>query len=113
MSQRSGWRAGVPLLVAATLFMEQLDGTILVTAAPQIAADFGVSSADVNITMTAYLLAVACTIPFGGWLASRIGARFVFISSIALFTLASLLCALSPGLEMLVFGRCCRASPAA
>lgn len=93
------------VLVAAALFMELLDGTILVTAAPRIAADFGVQSADVNVVMTAYLISVACSIPLGGWLASRLGARTVFCSSVAVFTLASLLCALSGDLVGLTLAR--------
>jgi EmrB/QacA subfamily drug resistance transporter len=93
------------VLVAAALFMELLDGTILVTAAPRIAADFGVQSADVNVVMTAYLIAVACSIPLGGWLASRLGARAVFCTSVAVFTIASLLCALSGDLLSLTLAR--------
>ncbi|MDI2098418.1 MFS transporter [Ruicaihuangia caeni] len=100
-----GWQPGVALLVAVTLSMEHLDGTILVTAAPQIAADFGTASADVNLAMTAYLIAVACAIPLGGWLASRFGARLVFCSSIALFTVASVACALSGSLFALTAAR--------
>jgi hypothetical protein len=37
--------ATLPLLVASTMFMEQLDGTILVTALPNIAASFGQTAA--------------------------------------------------------------------
>lgn len=95
----------VAYLVALTLFMEHLDGTILVTAAPQIAADLGVASADVNVTMSAYLVAVACAIPLGGWLAARLGGRVIFCASIAVFTLASVLCALSGDLTALTAGR--------
>ncbi|WP_232466197.1 MFS transporter [Diaminobutyricimonas sp. LJ205] len=96
---------GIAYLVAVTFFMETLDGTILVTAAPQIAADLGVASADVNVTMSAYLIAVACAIPLGGWLAARLGSRAVYCTSIAVFTLASLLCALSGDLTALTVGR--------
>jgi len=96
---------GVAILVALTLFMEHLDGTILVTAAPQIAADFGVNSADINITMSGYLVAVACAIPFGGWLTARRGARLVFCSSIVLFVIASVLCIMSESLTWLLLGR--------
>ena len=42
------------LLVAGTFFMETLDGTIIQTAAPAIAADFGVRAVDINVAMTAY-----------------------------------------------------------
>lgn len=99
------WSPRLALLVAATFFMEFLDGTVLVTAIPSIAADFDVPAADVNITMTAYLMTVAMGIPFSGWLAERMGARRVFCLAIALFTVASLLCALSPNLPALTLAR--------
>lgn len=91
--------------MAAVLFMEHLDGTILVTAAPRIAADLGVGSAEVGLTMTVYLVTVAAFIPVGGWLAGRFGPRRVFCTSIAVFTLASVLCAVSGSLPALVAGR--------
>jgi EmrB/QacA subfamily drug resistance transporter len=100
-----GWRPGAALVVAAAFFMEQLDGTILVTASPRIAADFGVSAADINITMTAYLITVATAIPIGGWLASRFGARAVFLAAIVVFVGASALCAASSDLTALTASR--------
>jgi EmrB/QacA subfamily drug resistance transporter len=99
------WNPRLALLVAATFFMEILDGTILTTAIPSIAADLRVPAADVNITMTAYLMTVAMGIPFSGWLAERLGARRVFCLAIALFTMASLACALSTDLTMLTLSR--------
>jgi EmrB/QacA subfamily drug resistance transporter len=87
--------------VAATFFMENLDGTIIATAAPAIAADLGVQPVDVNTAMTAYLVSVAVGIPVSGWLADRFGGRRVFLVAIALFTVASALCAISPTLPVL------------
>ena len=104
-STRSGWNPRLALLVAATFFMEFLDGTVLTTAIPSIAADFAIPAADVNITMTAYLLTVAVGIPISGWLAERFGARRIFCSAIAVFTLASLACALSQDLATLTLSR--------
>ncbi|MDQ1569468.1 MAG: hypothetical protein QOF79_142 [Actinomycetota bacterium] len=75
--------------------MENLDGTILATAAPSIARSFDVPSASVGVAITAYLLALAAFIPLSGWLTDRLGVRVVFISAIAIFTVASLLCAFS------------------
>jgi predicted MFS family arabinose efflux permease len=43
-------------LVATTFFMETLDSTVITTALPQMASDFGVSPVDVGIGITAYLL---------------------------------------------------------
>ncbi|WP_374954375.1 MFS transporter [Rathayibacter sp. AY1D2] len=85
--------------------MENLDATIVTTAAPAIAADLGVDSAAVSITVTAFLLTVAVLIPASGWLSERFGVRRVFTTAIAVFTLASLLCALSPTLPLLVGAR--------
>lgn len=104
-STSQAWNPRLALLVAATFFMEFLDGTILTTAIPNIAGDFGVPAADVNITMTAYLITVAMGIPLSGWLAERVGARKVFCFAIALFTLASLACAISPDLTVLTLSR--------
>jgi EmrB/QacA subfamily drug resistance transporter len=99
------WSPRLALLVAATFFMEFLDGTVLTTAIPNIAADFHVPAADVNITMTAYLLTVAMGIPFSGWLAERLGARRVFCLAIAVFIIASLACSLSQDLTTLTLSR--------
>jgi len=99
--------AGVPgptvdrrlaVLVAGTFFMEILDGTILATAAPDIADSLGVRGADIGIAITAYLVTLAVLIPISGWLADRWGTRTVFVAAIVLFTVASGLCALSTSL---------------
>jgi EmrB/QacA subfamily drug resistance transporter len=99
------WHPGLALLAAATFFMENLDGTVLVTAVPSIASDFRVVPTDVNITMTAYLVTVAMFIPLSAWLTERFGDRNVFCTAIAIFTGASLLCALSPDLTLLTLAR--------
>nr|WP_235522693.1 MFS transporter [Plantibacter sp. Leaf1] len=92
----------IALLVAGCFFMENLDGTILTTAAPSIARDLGTSSTAVGLAVTAFLLTVAVLIPVSGWLTDRFGAKRVFATAIALFTIASILCALSSTLPMLV-----------
>jgi MFS family permease len=56
----------IALLVAGALFMEQLDGTVIATALPQMAQSFGVAAVDLNIGMSAYLLTVAVFIPASG-----------------------------------------------
>src|SRR5258708_16425601 len=48
-----------------------------------------------SVAVTAYLLSVAVFIPVSGWAADRFGGRTVFRAAIALFTLGSVLCALS------------------
>ncbi|MFD1720369.1 MFS transporter [Amnibacterium endophyticum] len=97
----SGLNRPLAILVAGAFFMENLDGTILQTAVPAIGREFGLRAVDVNSAITAYLLAVAISVPLGGWLADRLGVRTVFQGAVALFTVASLACAFSTGLVML------------
>jgi EmrB/QacA subfamily drug resistance transporter len=95
----------IALLVAGALFMEQLDGTVIATALPQMAQSFGVAPVDINIGMSAYLLTVAVFIPASGWITDRFGARVVFASAIAAFTLSSVLCAASGTLWQFTLAR--------
>ncbi len=90
------------LLVAGAMFMEILDATIITPAIPLIAASFGVGAVDVNVAISAYLVTVAVLIPATGWMADRFGVRRVFLAAIVVFTLASVGCALSTSLPMLV-----------
>ena len=95
-------RRAVALLVAGCFFMENLDGTIVSTAAPRMGASLGVSATAIGLVITAYLLTLAVLIPLSGWLTARFGARRVFLAAIALFTLASLACASASNLGELV-----------
>jgi EmrB/QacA subfamily drug resistance transporter len=93
------------LLVAGCFFMEMFDGTMVVTAAPRIAASLHVPSSSVGLVVTAYLVTLAVLIPVSGWLTARWGMRPVFLSAIAIFTLGSLACAASPTLGVLIAAR--------
>jgi EmrB/QacA subfamily drug resistance transporter len=93
------------LIVAAALFMEQLDGTVLATALPAMASTFHVGPLHMNVALTSYLLSLAVFIPASGWAADRFGSRTIFRLAIALFTLGSVLCAQSVSLPMLVGSR--------
>ncbi len=91
-------RRAIIWLVAAAAFMELLDGTVIVTALPQMGRAFDVSAVAMNIGVTAYLLAVAVFMPISGWAAERFGVRRVFAGAILLFVVASLLCGVSGSL---------------
>jgi EmrB/QacA subfamily drug resistance transporter len=98
-------RRGLALLVAGALFMEILDATVIAPAAPHIAASLGVPPVAVNVAISAYVLTLAVLIPISGWLADRFGARRVFMTAIALFTLASVGCAAATSLPLLTATR--------
>ena len=53
----------IALLVAGAFFMENLDGTIITTALPDIAKSFGVAPLALNIGVSAYLLTLGVFIP--------------------------------------------------
>ena len=95
----------IALLVAGAFFMENLDGTVITTAVPDIASSFGVAPLDLNIGVSAYLLTLGVFIPISGWVADRFGARKVFAAALALFTIASVLCGMADGLPEFVLLR--------
>jgi MFS family permease len=92
----------IALLVAGCYFMEMLDGTIVTTASPQIGRSLRAPATEVGLVVTAYLLTLAVLIPLSGWLTRRYGNRRVFMTAIVLFTVASVGCAASVNLGMLV-----------
>lgn len=97
--------SALPLLVAGAMFMENLDTTVIVTALPKMAEAFGVHAIDLNIGVSAYILTLTVFIPASGWIANRFGTRTVFSSAIILFTLASILCAMSVSLPTFTAAR--------
>ncbi len=95
----------IAFIVAVAFFMENLDGTAIATALPQMALSFGVSPAHLSIGITAYLVTLAIFIPISGWIADRFGARTVFGTAIAVFTIASVFCGVSSGLIQFILAR--------
>src|SRR5215469_5508329 len=95
----------IPLIVACSLFMEQLDSTIIATALPTIARDIGVDPLRLNLAITCYLLSLSIFIPLSGWMADRFGARTVFRAAIGVFMLGSIACGMSNTLGQFVAAR--------
>ncbi|MFT3968072.1 MAG: MDR family MFS transporter [Sphingobium sp.] len=95
----------VALIIASALFMEFVDATVLATALPTMARDFGVRAPAMSIALTSYLLALAIFIPASGFLADKFGSRTIFQAAILLFMAGSLACGLSPTLETMVLAR--------
>jgi EmrB/QacA subfamily drug resistance transporter len=94
-----------PLIVAVSLFMENMDSTVIATSLPAIALDIGSNPLALRLAITSYLLSLAIFIPASGWTADRFGARNVFRLAIGVFVLGSIGCALSHSIEEFVIAR--------
>lgn len=99
-----GYRT-MAIIIACALFMEFLDATVLATALPTMARDFGVHAPEMSIALTSYLLALAIFIPASGAMADRFGARRVFRTAIIMFMAGSIGCGLAPSLGFMVLSR--------
>lgn len=95
----------ISLIVGCAIFLEQVDGTVLATALPTMAHDFGVSAPAMSVAVTSYLLALAILIPVSGAISDRFGAKRVFNSSIVVFIIGSILCSLTRSLPAMVAAR--------
>jgi EmrB/QacA subfamily drug resistance transporter len=93
------------LIVACALFMESLDGTVISTSLPAIAADLHQDPIALKLALTSYLLSLAIFIPASGWAADKFGARTIFRTAISIFTLGSILCGQSSTLWEFVAAR--------
>ena len=86
--------AGVVLLGAV---MSILDTTVINVAIDRLAIDFDASLTTIQWVVTGYTLALAAVIPLSGWAADRFGTKRIYLWSLALFMLGSILSATSPG----------------
>jgi EmrB/QacA subfamily drug resistance transporter len=84
--------AGVVLLGAV---MSILDTTVINVAIDRLAIDFKTSLTTIQWVVTGYTLALAAVIPVTGWAADRFGTKRIYIWSLALFMLGSILSGLS------------------
>ncbi len=94
----------IALLLVST-FVVFLNETIMSVAIPHLMNDLGVSPSAAQWLTTAFLLTMAVVIPITGFLLQRLNTRPIFILAMSIFTAGTLICAISPGLELLVFGR--------
>jgi EmrB/QacA subfamily drug resistance transporter len=90
--ERRWWTLGA---VCVATFMLLLDITIVNVALPDIARDLRSSFTDLQWVIDAYALSLAALLLTAGSLADRFGRRLVFAAGLAVFTAASLLCALA------------------
>jgi len=97
-----GHRSAVAIACAGA-FLAFLDATIVNIAFPDISASFaGSGRAELSWVLDGYFVVIAALLVPAGGLADRFGHKRIFLLGIAGFTLASLLCAIAPSLELLI-----------
>lgn len=97
-------RLALVATVAASC-MASLDATVVNVAVPRIGDEFHAGVGALQWLLTGYLLALSSLILLGGALGDRFGRRKIFVVGTVWFAAASLLCAVSPNIEILVAAR--------
>lgn len=95
----------VAIAVVVPTFMEVLDTTIANVALHHIAGGLSAAFTDSEWVITSYLAANAIILPMSGWFAAHLGRRRYFLISIAIFTIASVLCGMAASLYQLILFR--------
>jgi MFS family permease len=99
-------RRGAMLLVVLTgVSMSALDNSIVNVAAPAIRNDIGATGALLQMVIAGYLLANVALVITAARLGDDYGYRRVFVTGVALFTVASLVCGLAPNATILIAAR--------
>ena len=100
---------GLTILLAAASSLGPVSSLMLMPALPAIRADFGGTIAATQSVISVFLIVFAIGIPLAGPLSDRYGRRPLLVGGIFIFLIGSLLGALAPSLEVLVFARALQA----
>src|SRR5436190_997631 len=90
------------IALSLATFMNVLDTSIANVSIPAIAGDLAVSPDQGTWVITSFGVANAISLPLTGWLTQRYGQVRLFVGSVLLFVLASILCAFAPTLGLLI-----------
>lgn len=93
------------LAMCLGMFMAILDIQIVVTSLPAIASSLGIPESRMSWIQTTYLVAEVVAIPLTGVLTRALSLRGLFLIAIAVFTVASVACAMATGFDSLVAAR--------
>jgi MFS family permease len=96
------------LTLAATILGSSvafIDGSVVNVALPSLARDLSASPSELTWAINAYLLPLGALTLLGGGLGDRFGRRRLFLIGLAMFTLASIVCAAAPSLMWFLAGR--------
>ena len=95
----------IVLVISLATFMEILDTAIANVSLNHIAGSLAVSDDEATWVLTSYLVANAIVVPISGWLSDVMGRKRFYMTSVAIFSLASFACGVAPSLAILVVAR--------
>ncbi|MDE2482083.1 MAG: DHA2 family efflux MFS transporter permease subunit [bacterium] len=95
----------ITITVMLGLIMAIIDTTIVNVALNTIGGNLGASVDEVSWVATGYILANVCVMPLNGWLTAYLGRKRFYAASLAIFTIASLLCGTATNITQLVLYR--------
>ena len=101
--EKYAWEVLVIVMIGT--LMSALDTSIVNVSLPAIMADFGVGVDDIEWVVTGYMLSFATLMPLTSWLKERIGTKQLYIWSLVIFTLGSVLCGVAWNLPTLISAR--------
>jgi MFS family permease len=93
------------LVLLAGQFMALLDVTIVNVAMPTIGRSLRASGAELQLVVAGYTVSYAMLLITGARMGDLYGRRRMFLAGVAIFTLASLVCGIAPGIEVLIGAR--------
>jgi MFS transporter, DHA2 family, multidrug resistance protein len=95
----------VALTVLTGTIMAVLDSSIVNVALPSMSGNLGVTVEEITWVVTGYILSQVIVMPITGMLSQRFGRKRLYQFSVALFTIASMLCGLARTLPLMVLFR--------
>lgn len=95
----------IAVSVMTSTFMVVLDSSVANVALPHIAGNLSASTDEATWVLTSYLVSNAIMLPATSWITRRIGRKRLLMTSILLFTAASMLCGLAINMPMLILAR--------
>ena len=95
----------ITISIMLATIIQALDGTIANVALPHMQGSLSASQDQITWVLTSFIVAAAIATPLTGWLTDRFGLKNVFLTSVAGFTVASVLCGLSGSLAQIVAAR--------
>jgi DHA2 family multidrug resistance protein len=95
----------ITVSVMLASMMQVIDTTIANVALPRIQSSLSASHDQMTWVLTSYIIAAAIMTPLSGWLVGRLGRKRIYLLSVAGFTVASVMCAVSQTLPQIVLAR--------